>query len=99
MEEYQLQKETKETQTVYEEGDFEIPCKECIYEASCEEELIYHIQKEHEVSNINLENKFSSEECYKKFDVKYDLTMHMRNIHETKNNICKYYLKGKLQFW
>ena len=93
MEKDHVQNETKETQTVYDEGDFENPCKNCIYEASCEDELRYHVEKEHEFRDTDQDTKFSCGVCYKKFNIKDDLSIHKRKIHVKKNNIFKYFLR------
>ena len=71
---------TVETQTVYSYGDFEIPCKECIFKATCEDELMWHIKSEHGMSDLLYDDEFSCDICSKKFQGGDDLSTHKKNI-------------------
>ena len=92
-----------ETQTVYEFQD--IPCKDCIYVASCAEELDFHIENAHydeddadEPSKTLSENPYNCNICSRKNATWGDLRYHLKTMHAETVRTCKFYLLGKCDF-
>ena len=78
------------TQTSIDYGNSElhIPCKICIYVATCEEELNWHIEDEHDIkTDIFLETDFPCEICGKWCRTAADLTYHLKK-HEIETLKC-----------
>jgi hypothetical protein len=64
-------------QTFFEE--IRIPCNSCIYNATCEEELNWHMSEEHEVStDLYLDQDFLCDICGKWCRSESDLEYHMK---------------------
>ena len=57
--------------------DIQVPCNTCIYVATCEEELKWHMEEEHGLSS-DLLSDFPCEICGKWCKSEYDLTTHMK---------------------
>ena len=54
-----------------------IPCRICIYVASCEEELNWHIEDEHDIKT-DFETDFPCDICGKWRRTEGDLTYHLK---------------------
>ena len=64
-------------------------CKYCIYIATCEEELNWHIDDEHNIqTDPYFETDFPCEICGKYCRTEADLTYHLKK-HELENPPCK----------
>ena len=69
------------TQTSLDPGNSElqIPCNICIYVATCEEELNWHIEDEHDIkTDLHFETDFPCEICGKWCRTVEDLTYHLK---------------------
>ena len=71
-----------ETQTLLDPGDSElrIPCRNCVYVATCEEELNWHMDDEHDINtDMQYETDFPCEICAKWCRTEADLTYHLKS--------------------
>ena len=90
---------TEDCQTVSDlDCDIEIPCKDCVYNASCEEELRWHMTSEHNWGEPDCESQYSCRICGRKFTTKGELMSHRKEIHTTTIKICRYFVQGKCAF-
>ena len=94
-------KSSAETQTVYEFQD--IPCKDCIYVASCAEELDFHIENVHwddddGPSETVSESPYNCNICSKRNSNWGDLRCHLKTMHPGTVRTCKFFLLGKCDF-
>ena len=86
--------EAKESQTVQVDEDWpELPCKICIYVASCEDELRSHIENEHD-SSEEPAVYFTCNICYHKAVTKGELMMHRKKTHPQKIKVCRFFRVG-----
>ena len=69
---------SKETQTVTIDDEVKFPCKECIFDASFEEELRWHMDCEHEIGDPEVEYDYKCKLCCKKFEKKTQYRLHMK---------------------
>ena len=72
-----------ETQTSVDPGETELqlPCRICIYVATCEEELSWHMDDEHALNtDMHLQTNFRCEICGKWCRTESDLTYHLKNM-------------------
>ena len=72
-----------ETQTSLDPRDpaLQIPCRICIYVATCEEEINWHLDDEHDVkTDMYFETDFPCEICGKWCRSEADLTFHLKNM-------------------
>ena len=71
-----------ETQTsVNPQDSVLIACNVCIYVATCEDELKWHMCDEHEVtSDLNFESDFPCETCGKYCNTENDLNIHQKDM-------------------
>ena len=79
----------------------EFPCKECIYQASCEDELRWHMSDEHEYGNGLTDcddSLFSCNVCGHKSASKGDLMTHRKQSHTKTIKMCRYYAQGNCAF-
>ena len=77
----------------------EFPCKECIFQASCEDELRWHLSSEHEHENgSDYENLFSCNVCDHKSASKGDLMTHRKQSHPQTIKMCRYFIQGNCAF-
>ena len=70
-----------ETQTSSdpEDSEVQIPCKNCVYVATCEEELHWHMDYEHSITtDMQYETDFPCEICAKWCRTEADLTHHLK---------------------
>ena len=70
-----------ETQTSSDPGDSElrIPCGNCVYVATCEEEFSWHMDYEHDINtDMQYETDFPCEICAKWCRTEADLTHHLK---------------------
>jgi hypothetical protein len=89
--------ESKETQTYCE--DILICCNECLFTATCEEELNYHMWMEHDdPEESKFEKDFFCKICRKSCKTVGNLKAHMNKNHTNKVQVCGYFLKGKCTF-
>ena len=86
-----------ETQTVY-QVDLEIHYKECLFEVSCEDELRWHMNSEHNWDEPGYENKFTCDVCAKQFSNKSELMIHRKEKHPNKTKMCRYFEQGNCAF-
>ena len=64
-------------------SELQIPCRICIYVATCEEELSWHIEDEHDIkTDMHFETDFPCEICGKWCRTDADLTYHLKK-HES----------------
>ena len=90
-----------ECQTEYEFQD--IPCKDCIYVASCLEELNWHIENGHEDEDGEL-TEFAPPSpdnckiCGKRNSNKVDLRIHLKVTHPETVRPCRFFVLGKCDF-
>ena len=69
-------------------SELQIPCKICIYVATCEEELNWHIEDEHDIkTDIYFKTDFPCEICGKWCRTAVDLTYHLKK-HEIDTLKC-----------
>ena len=85
-----------QTEALYDEVEF--PCKNCIYEADCPDELQWHMKSSHGIGDPYYEFNYSCRVCSKHFDVKNDLMYHIKTKHERNMPVCKYYQNGDCHF-
>ena len=92
-----------ETQTSSNPGDTEpqIPCRLCIYVATCEEQLNWHMDDEHDLNtDMYYETDFPCEICGKWCRTGADLTYHLKkhevvkSVHPKEGKTCSYFLDG-----
>jgi hypothetical protein len=92
-----------ETQTSSNPGDTEpqIPCRLCIYVATCEEQLNWHMDDEHDLNtDMYFETDFPCEICGKWCRTGADLTYHLKkhevvkSVHPIEGKTCSYFLDG-----
>ena len=70
-------------------SELQIPCSICIYVATCEEELSWHIEDEHDIkTDIHFETDFPCEICGKWCRTNADLTYHLKK-HESDRLPCE----------
>ena len=82
------------TQTSLDPGDFEtqIPCSICIYVATCEEQLNWHMDDEHDIkTDLFYETDFPCEICGKFCRTEEDLKYHLEK-HEFGSHSCEPHL-------
>ena len=90
--------ETKEAQTEDDdEYGIEFPCKTCIYVATCEDELRFHIDNEHEMLD-EPEVSFTCNICYHKTVTKGSLMVHRKKAHPKAIKLCRFYRLGACHF-
>ena len=80
-----------ETQTSVDPGDSEsqIPCRICIYVATCEEQLNWHMDDEHDIqTDLYYETDFPCDICGKFCRTEEDLTYHLKK-HEFESHSCE----------
>ena len=90
---------SEETQTESEYTDF--PCQECVYVASCIEELNWHLENEHnheEAEELDFNNHLNCNICGKRNANNGELMTHRKNSHPETIKTCKYFVKGKCGF-
>lgn len=78
-------------QTSKDAGDFEpqIPCQICIYVATCEEQLNWHMENDHDITtDLQYETDFPCGICGKWCRSEADLTYHLKK-HELDSLTCK----------
>ena len=80
------------------DDDFEIPCKECIFMASCEDELRWHMTTSHEHPKPDHYDKISCKDCGKGFYSKGEIMTHRKEVHPNLIKACSYFLEGKCSF-
>ena len=92
-----------ETQTSLDPGETELqlPCRICIYVATCEEELSWHMDDEHALNtDMHLQTDFTCEICGRCCRTESDLTYHLKkhefvkNVHPQEVQTCPYFLDG-----
>ena len=83
---------TKESQTEYD--SYELPCSECIFMASCEDELNCHNSNDHNLDEPDEHNSFSCNVCWKKNKTKGELMIHRKQQHPERTKVCSYFLEG-----
>ena len=96
-----------QTQTSLDPGDptVQIPCRICLHVATCEEELNWHMDDEHNVqTDMYFETDFPCETCGKWCRSEADLNYHIRK-HQCIQNVpsevvktCPYFLDGCCAF-
>ena len=90
---HQTENKPEETQTDYEdEFGLEFPCKECIFQASCEDELRCHISNEHDKDEPDY--NFSCYICEHKTATKGELMTHRKAKDPETIKVCRYLKKG-----
>ena len=94
-------KVSSETQTESEFQDYH--CKDCIYVASCMEELDWHAgdaynQDDPEESEEFILHPYSCNICAKRNANQGDLMSHRKNKHPEFIRTCKFFIKGKCDF-
>ena len=73
---------SSDCQTISDET--QIPCNICLYVATCEEELNWHMDYEHEITtDLYFETEFLCDICAKFCRTKADLTSHMKQHEES----------------
>ena len=87
---------SKECQTMSEKIVF--PCKNCIYQATCEDELKWHLEEEHEFSDLYERFYIICKYCDHKTNAEYELKTHIKRTHPEKLNVCSFFLEGKCMF-
>ena len=87
---------TQEIQTFA--NDLAIPCQECIYIATCEEELNWHMSDAHNQGETDYEPEYPCTICGRNCETKVELMIHKKQEHEKTVKICKYFQQGKCAF-
>ena len=96
-----------ETQTSMDPGETELqlPCRICIYVATCEEQLNWHMDDEHGLNtDMDFQTDFPCEICGKWCRSDADLTYHLnkhefvKNVHQEEVQTCSHFLDGKCAF-
>ena len=88
-----------ETQTEHE--FIEIPCNECVYMASCQEELNFHLENDHdqeESEEPEIPDPNTCNVCGKRNKNKGELLSHRKTRHPETVRTCKFFLQGKCDF-
>ena len=78
--------------------DFDISCKECIYIATCEEELKWHMNDSHNQPDPDLEGEDSCNVYDRNYKSKCELMIHRKEYHPNSISICRYFLRGICTF-
>ena len=87
-----------ETQTLYnDENGLEFPCKEWVFVATCEDELRFHGDNEHDTGE-SIEFKYCCKICEHKTNDMGELMMHRKISHPTTIRRCKFFAKGACSF-
>ena len=87
-----------ETQTLYDdENGLEFPCKECVFVATCEDELRFHGDNEHDTEE-SIEFKYCCKICEHKTNDMGELMMHRKILHPRTIRRCKFFAKGACSF-
>ena len=87
---------TKECQT---EPDYdELACGFCIFGASCEDELRFHMISDHNVGEPDYETNFLCLVCGKRFVAKSEFMEHRKKQHPHTIKLCRYFLQGSCAF-
>ena len=88
--------ESKECQT---EPDYdELACGVCIFGASCEDELRYHMISDHNIGEPDYETNFLCNVCGKRFVAKIEFMEHRKKQHPHTIKLCRYFLQGSCAF-
>ena len=88
----------QESQTMSDQPEeVEIPCKQCIVIATCEEELNWHMNSEHSLDS-NCDAPFSCNICGRNCQTKNELMAHRKVKHPLTIKICRYFIRGECRF-
>ena len=88
----------QESQTLSDQPEeVEIPCKQCIVIATCEEELNWHMNSEHSLDS-NCDAPFSCNICGRNCQTKNELMAHRKVKHPLTIKICRYFIRGECRF-
>ena len=89
--------ESKETQTKSEFQDY--PCNECVYSASCMEELDWHFENDHDYSEPEESpSPFTCYICQKRNKNKGELMRHRKIQHPETIRTCRFFVQGSCDF-
>ena len=76
----------------------EYSCVECGFEASCKDELNWHMSENHGWPEAIEEPFFTCKHCEENFHSKWDLMDHRKKNHPEKCRLCKNFVEGKCHF-
>ena len=94
---HQTENKPAVTQTEYDdEFVLEFPCKECTFQASCEDELMCHISNEHDKDETVY--NFSCYICEHKTATKGELMTHRKAKHPETAKVCRNFEKRMFDF-
>ena len=88
-----------ESQTESEFQNFS--CQDCVYVASCIDELDWHLENEHNYDKPDeseIPNPYSCNICGKRNNNNGELMSHRKNIHPETIRTCKYFIMGRCDF-
>ena len=90
---------SQDSQTISDQTeDVEIPCKECIFIATCEEEVKWHMSSEHSIDEPSCEVDYPCNVCGRNCKTRWELMSHRKKEHPTTIKICRYFIRGECSF-
>ena len=74
------------------------PCKICIFTATCEGELKWHLEEEHGFSGLYEIYNISCKHCDRQCSSEHELKTHIKSCHPDKISVCNFFLSGNCMY-